>query len=289
MDTFTRDGLTFDVLDRGPQDGLAVVLLHGFPQDATAFDEVADRLAEAGVRTLAPHQRGYSRGARPSRVSAYRMEELVGDVIALLDAAGVERACVVGHDWGGAVAWAVAQRHPDRVSALVVLSTPHGAALDRALRTDLDQLRRSWYMFTFQAPVTPELLMARMVGRGALVRMGVPAEHAARYAARFASAQDLRGPINWYRASMRPGRGQSGPGGGRWHDLAEVGDDSPRTVQVPTTFVWGNRDPYLGRTAAEATGEHVGADYRFVEVDAGHWLPEKQAAVVVDEVLARVR
>ncbi|MFB9732332.1 alpha/beta fold hydrolase [Ornithinimicrobium kibberense] len=275
MDTFTRDGLTFEVLDGGPEDGEVVVLLHGFPQDATAWDRVSPLLHAAGLRTLAPTQRGYSPGARPRRVTAYRISELVADVVALLDAAGVERAHVVGHDWGGGVAWALAAAHPDRVASLVVLSTPHPSALAWAFR-HADQGRRSWYMLAFQLPVLPERGLARMLRSGGLRRTGLPDQDARRYAARLGRAGALRGPLNWYRAALRPAR--DGRGGLR------VGP-----VAVPTTYVWGTRDPFLGRAAAERTARHVRGDYRFVEVDAGHWLPERQADAVVREVLARVR
>ncbi|WP_237770222.1 alpha/beta fold hydrolase [Ornithinimicrobium sp. CNJ-824] len=275
MDTFTRDGLTFEVLDAGPGDGETVVLLHGFPQDATAWDRVTPLLHAAGLRTLAPSQRGYSAGARPRRVTAYRIPELVADVVALLDAAGVERAHVVGHDWGGAVAWALAAVHPDRVASLVVLSTPHPSALAWAFR-HADQGRRSWYMLAFQLPVLPERGLARMLRSGGLRRTGLPDQDARRYAARLGRARALRGPLNWYRAALRPAR--DGRGGLR------VGP-----VAVPTTYVWGSRDPFLGRAAAERTARHVRGDYRFVEVDAGHWLPERQPDAVVREVLARVR
>ena len=136
MDHCTRDGLVFDVRDDGPAGGEAVVLLHGWPQDHTAWRRVTPLLHAAGLRTLAPDQRGYSRGARPSRPTAYGMRELVADVVALLDQAGVDRAHLVGHDWGGSVAWAVAERHPERLRSLTVLSTPHhrAMALGRAAR-----------------------------------------------------------------------------------------------------------------------------------------------------------
>lgn len=275
MDTFTRDGLTFEVLDGGPDDGEVVVLLHGFPQDATAWDRVSPLLHAAGLRTLAPTQRGYSPDARPRRVTAYRVPELVADVVALLDAAGVQRAHVVGHDWGGGVAWALAAEHPDRVASLVVLSTPHPSALAWAFR-HADQGRRSWYMLAFQLPLLPERGLARMLRSGGLRRTGLPAEDSGRYAARLGRARALRGPVHWYRAALRPAR--RGRGGLR-----------AGPVPVPTTYVWGTRDPFLGRAAAERTARHVTGDYRFVEVDAGHWLPERQADAVVREVLARVR
>ena len=108
MDSFRRDGLTFDVRDAGPRDGEPVVLLHGFPQDSAAWDRVAPALHQHGLRTLAPDQRGYSPMARPRGRAHYRLRETVGDVLALLDAAGLESAHVVGHDWGGIVAWGLA-------------------------------------------------------------------------------------------------------------------------------------------------------------------------------------
>lgn len=271
MESLTHNGLAFDVLDGGPADGEVVVLLHGFPQDATAWGRVAPQLHEAGLRTLAPHQRGYSAGARPGRVSAYRIPELVGDVLALLDAAGVRRAHVVGHDWGGAVAWALAEQHPERVASLVVLSTPHLDALRWALRHG-DQARRSWYMLTFQLPWLPERALARLLRAGGLRRSGLPEEDSRRYAARLGRARDLRGPINWYRAALRPARGGGQSG-----------------ITVPTTYVWGSRDPFLGRAAAERTERYVTGTYRFVAAEAGHWLPEREPELVVREVLARAR
>lgn len=273
MDTFTRDGLVFDVVDGGPADGEVVVLLHGFPQDASCWDRVTPLLHEAGLRTLAPDQRGYSRGARPRRVAAYRMPALVADVLTLLDAAGAERAHVVGHDWGGAVAWALAQAHPERVASQVVLSTPHPAALREALRRG-GQARRSAYVLAFQLPVIPERAMARVLRRGDLRRDGLPSEETVRYAARLGRARELRGPLHWYRAALRGRGGLGGSGDG--------------TVLVPTTYVWGNRDLFFGRAAAERTARHVIGDYRFVEVDAGHWLPEREAELVAREVARRV-
>lgn len=284
VETYPHDGLTFEVLDGGPREGETVVLLHGFPEDATAYAGVAPLLHEHGLRTLAPHQRGYSRGARPRPASAYRVSVLVKDVVALLDAAGVRRAHVVGHDWGGAVAWALAQRRPDRVASLVVLSTPHPHALRWAAGRS-DQAWRSRYVLAFQVPRLAERLLARAVQGGGMVRRGVPVEHQRRYAARLRRPEDLRGPLNWYRAPLRPRVGSN-----RWHQLADGdGAGAQGSVQVPTTFIWGRRDVYLGRTAAERTAAYVDADYRFVELDADHWLPEREPEAVAREIVARAR
>ncbi|AKT51869.1 alpha/beta fold hydrolase [Arsenicicoccus sp. oral taxon 190] len=272
----TRDGLTFEVVDGGPRDGEVVVLLHGFPQDATAWRAVSERLHASGFRTLAPDQRGYSPAASPTGVAAYRVSELVRDVLALVDAAGVPQVHLVGHDWGGAVAWATALTAPERLSSLTVLSTPHPTAMERAMRSP-DQARRSWYMLAFQVPGLPEQVLARSMRRF-LTGAGLPVDHAERYAARFATPSSLRGPISWYRASA-PWRGVSrSRAGGSGRD--------PR-VLVPTTYVWGRHDVALGRAAAESTAEFVSADYRFVELDAGHWLPECNPAEVADEIVAR--
>jgi pimeloyl-ACP methyl ester carboxylesterase len=267
MEGFTRDGLRFDVQDAGPRGGPVVVLLHGWPQDHTAWDRVAPLLHRAGLRTLAPDQRGYAPGARPPGRAAYRMAELVGDVEALLDAAGLQRAHLVGHDWGGAVAWAFAARHPSRLTGLTVLSTPHPGALGWALRHS-DQALRSWYLLAFQVPALPEAVLRRQL-LGLLARSGLPAADAQRYAARFREPGAARGGLAWYRALG-----------------LDLGGGVQR-VRVPTTLVWGRRDPALGRAAAERTARWVAGDYRFIELDAGHWLPELEAEAVAAAVIAR--
>ncbi len=273
MEHFSRDGLTFDVTDRGGSgaatDQPAVVLLHGFPTNRTSWDQVGDRLVASGLRTLAPDQRGYSPGARPTEgyPAAYAMLELVADVVALVDAAGLERAHVVGHDWGGAVAWAVAGAHPERVASLTVLSTPHPAAMARALRDPWQALHSS-YMAFFQLPRVPELAVGRSLVR-TLTTSGLPRATAERYAGRMREPGATHGALGWYRA-LRLSRG------------------SAHRISVPTTYVWGRRDEFLGRRAAETTGAFVRGDYRFVEVDEGHWLPELQPDVCAAEIEARV-
>ena len=274
MQSFRRDGMVFDVRDSGPADGEAVVLLHGFPQDATSFDRLAPALHTAGLRTLAPDQRGYSPSARPRGRGAYRMRELADDVLALLDAAGLDSAHVVGHDWGGAVAWALAGWHPERVRTLTALSTPHPAAMQRAWVTS-DQGLRSYYMALFQLPLVPERLLLAGGGaplRRSLLRGGVPEDAVDRYVARMRQPGALSAALNWYRAiplSLR---------------------DPVGTVRVPTLHVWSTGDAFLGRTATEATAQHVDAPYRLeVLDDVPHWIPELAADRVAELVTAHVR
>ena len=267
MDHFEHAGLSFDVRDSGDPAAQAVVLLHGFPQQPSTFRRVTERLVESGLRTLVPSQRGYTSGARPTRRRDYRSEETVGDVLALLDAAGLDRAHIVGHDWGGAQAWAMGAWHPDRVVSLTVLSTPHPAAFGRALTRSSQGLRSS-YMGLFQLPRLPEAF-AQLTLRRTLRNTGLPLDDVGRYCDAMAEPGALAGALGWYRGIPFSGRRAVGP------------------VLVPTTYGWGRHDFALGRAAAEATEAHVHAPYRFLELDAGHWLPEVEPDAVAEAVLDR--
>ena len=274
MDTFSRNGLTFDVRDAGPADAEPVVLLHGFPQDSTAWDHVAPALHRHGLRTLAPDQRGYSPMARPRGRAQYRLRETTADVLSLLDAAGLGSAHVVGHDWGAAVAWALAAWHPERVRTMTALSVPHPAAMARAMVTS-DQALRSYYMGLFQLPAVPEaLILARGAAplRRLLTRGGLPDDAVARYVERMREPGALTGALGWYRALP-------------WNGRDPVG-----RVRVPTLHVWSTGDAFLGRAATEATARFVEAPYRLEVLEGvNHWIPELAPDVVADLVAAHVR
>lgn len=266
-------GLEFGALAAGPPDGELVVLLHGFPQTAACWAEVAGALAAARYRVLAPDQRGYSPGARPAAVRAYRLPELVADVLALAEAAGEDRFHLVGHDWGGVVAWALAARHPERVVTLTSVSTPHPRAFAAALVTSA-QLLRSAYVGFFRIPRLPELALGARGLRGLrylLTRSGLAPEWADRYTRALAEPGALSAALAWYRAatpfSLR----------------------APR-VSVPTLYVWGSGDPALGPRAAITTGRWITGAYRFeVLAGAGHWLPEHHAGELGRLLLEHLR
>jgi pimeloyl-ACP methyl ester carboxylesterase len=273
VQTFRRDGLTFDVPDAGPSDGEPVVLLHGFPQDSRAWDAVAAGLNEAGLRTLAPDQRGCSPMARPRGRGSYRLRETTADVIALLDAAGLESAHVVGHDWGGIVGWALAAWHPDRVRTLTALSVPHPAAMAKVMVTS-DQALRSYYVLAFQLPLLPEgLLLAR---KGAVLRRllrggGLSRAATAHYVARMREPGALSAMLGWYRA------------------LPLSGGDRVGTVRVPTLHVWSSGDTFLGRAGIDATAGFVDAPYRLEVLEGlSHWIPELAADRVSELVAGHV-
>jgi pimeloyl-ACP methyl ester carboxylesterase len=262
-------GLVFDTLAAGPPRGEPVVLLHGFPQTAACWIRVAQALAAAGYRVLAPDQRGYSPGARPAAVRAYRMPELVADVLALAEAAGAARFHLVGHDWGGALAWALAGRHPEQVATLTSVSTPHPRALAAALLTG-GQLLRSAYIGFFRIPRLPELVLGARGSRGLrflLARSGLDPAWANSYARALAGPGALAAALAWYRGAI------------------PFGLRIPLTP-VPTRFVWGSGDPALGRRAATTTGRWVAGPYRFDVLEgAGHWLPEHHPEALAEPLL----
>jgi pimeloyl-ACP methyl ester carboxylesterase len=270
MDHYTRADLTFDVTDTGPAGGPAVILLHGFPEDRHCWDSLAGSLAEAGYRTLAPDQRGYSPGARPAGRRAYALDQLAGDVLALADAAGVDRFHVVGHDWGAAVAWFLAGAHSARIRSLTALSVPHPGAMAEALLRSAQPLR-SWYMLFFQIPVVPERALSWSGGSrlgDQLQRTGLDGDSARRYARRAATPRALTGPLNWYRALPFDRRSRIGP------------------VSVPTLFVWGRRDRFVTEVAANGCGRHVIGPFTFVPLaEADHWLPSSWAPLVAPPLL----
>jgi pimeloyl-ACP methyl ester carboxylesterase len=273
--TIEASGLAFDAVADGPADGRPVLLLHGFPQSSREWARVMPALAAAGFRAVAPDQRGYSPGARPPEVGDYEMSALTGDVVGMLDRLGVERADVVGHDWGAAVAWHVAERHPDRVRSLTAVSVPHPVAFSAAIANDEDQRQRSAYMLFFRQDegVAESVISADdwKALRGGIYGGAVAKDDVEHYVERFSAPGALTAALNWYRATSIA-------------DIEDLGG-----VAMPTLFVWGPEDPAVGRVAAEACEQHVSGPYRFVELEgAGHWIPDTHADRLAEEIVAHL-
>lgn len=268
----TNDGLTFEVIDSGPLDGTPVVLLHGFPQRAASWAQVSERLHQAGLRTYALDQRGYSPGARPTKVRDYAIDLLAGDVAALADAIGTP-VHVVGHDWGATAAWAFAIQHPELTRSLTALSVGHPAAYLKALTGP--QGLKSYYMAVFQIPGLAERLLAGRWGRKLL---GEGQVNPVAFAQVWSSFERdiladgaLVGGLNWYRALPFSLRADRGP------------------VATPTTLVWSTGDAYLGRRQADLTADYVTAPYELIVInDASHWLPDERPDEVAAAIAARV-
>jgi pimeloyl-ACP methyl ester carboxylesterase len=268
---FDRAGLTFDVIDSGPLDGVPVVLLHGFPQRATAWSAVSERLHAAGLRTYALDQRGYSPGARPLSRFAYSIDELVADAKALIEAIG-QPVHVVGHDWGSVVAWALAAQHPASVRTLTAVSVAHPAAFAKSLVSS-SQAAKSFYVLLFQVPFVPERVLSRRGGLGErlLRASGMDTRMIETFRDEIVVDGALRGGLGYYRSLPRSARSFAG------------------TVSVPTTYVWSDGDTALVRRGAELTPQFVTGPYE-LEVLSGatHWLLDQNPDELADVIQRRV-
>jgi pimeloyl-ACP methyl ester carboxylesterase len=256
--------------------GPLVILLHGFPELWYAWRRQIAPLAQAGYRVIAPDMRGYNLSGKPHGISAYGARTLVDDIANLLRACGEERAHIVGHDWGGGVAWAFAMTHPEKTLSLAVLNSPHPERLIAAMKSP-QQLLKSWYMFFFQIPRLPEAISSRdgharwlkTLRDEPLVEHAFSPHDLAVYAESFAQPGATTAMINYYRAMFRPSLAPK---------LTRV---DPRTL-----VIWGEQDPHLGRDLARPSPDRVpNARVEYLS-DAGHWVlherPEKVNALLVD-------
>jgi pimeloyl-ACP methyl ester carboxylesterase len=276
-------GLTFSGRVCGPLDGRRVLLLHGFPQTSWAWHEELEALGDAGYRAIAPDLRGYSPGARPPDAHDYTTNRLMRDVLALANEMDINSFDLVGHDWGGMLAWLVASRHAPRVRSLSVVSTPHPLALQHAMGersdgqrrgADPEQVARGEATTAYLPSEVPERLLLGPDGSGSglaalLTDSGLGAEDAQVYVEALTEPGAMTAALNWYRAM----------------DLSTL--SGLRPVTVPTLYVWSTGDAAIGRTAAEATKECVSGPYTFEVLEGvSHWVPET-ASEQLSELLLR--
>ena len=251
--------------------GELVVLLHGFPQSAYEWRHQIPALAEH-FRVVAPDLRGYGASSKPAGIAAYRPGVIADDVVGLIHAVGADRAHVVGHDWGGAIAWRLALEHPEALERLVVINCPHPAAMAHALRTDPRQMRRSWYVLFFQLPWLPERVLLRRGAISSALRTARPGtlrdEDAAAHERAFAIPGVATAALNYYRAAFREGLRGGGTGGGR-------------VIAAPTLVIWADEDFALGRELAEGMERYFSGPFEVRHIaGCGHWVPEERPDVV---------
>ena len=272
-------GIRLHAVAAGPADGPLVVLLHGFPEFWYGWRHQILPLADAGFRVVAPDQRGYGRSGRPEGIAAYHLDELAADVAALVEACGRQNADVVGHDWGGLVAWWAALKHPASVRRLVVLNAPHPIAARRYMKRHWGQLLRSSYIGFFQLPRLPDRMLS-MRGfallRRALLRSAPPGifrpEDLRAYREAWSQPGALTAMLNWYRALPK---------------LRAQGLDV--RIGQRTLILWGDRDRFLEFGLAEASAR-LCEDARIVRVErASHWLQHERPRRVSSELVAFLR
>lgn len=260
------NGIALNVAQAGPPDGPPVLLLHGFPDDWRLWRHQVDALAAAGHRVIAPDLRGFGQSDRPPDTAAYRMRTLVADVAGLLDVLGVDRAAVVGHDWGAALGWQVAMFLPDRVSRLVVVSVGHPLAVAAA---GLPQRRLSWYMLWFLFPGVAERALPADDWSffRAWAWQGAPPGQdpdADRQVEGLSRPGALTAGLNWYRANIDPAG----------FVLDDPGRVSLPAVACPTVGVWSSADVALGEEQMTGSARYVAGPWRYERIeDVDHWVP----------------
>lgn len=265
------NGIALHVAEAGPVDGRLVLLLHGFPEFWFGWRELIEPLAAAGLRVVAPDQRGYNLSSKPKGVDAYRLDLLATDIFALANAYGRDRFCVVGHDWGAAVAWWMATIGPERLARMSVINAPHPAIWRRAMTEDPIQRRKSRYVRGLRMPWLPELMM-RMgnykILADALAGSACPQAFdtatMAEYRKAWTQPGALTGGLNWYRALFR-------------QDLPVP---APKSIKVPTLILWGDRDVYAGPELAEASAALCAKVTVTHLPDATHWAPHDEPDAV---------
>jgi pimeloyl-ACP methyl ester carboxylesterase len=265
------NGLQFHALAGGPADGPLLLLLHGFPETSHGWRHQIAPLAAAGFRVVAPDQRGIGLSSKPKGIAAYRIDLLAADSVAIVRALGRDSAQVVGHDWGGAVAWYLAMHHADVVERVAILDAPHPTAFSAWMRAHWSQRFKSWYMAFFQLPWLPEFMLRRgdfhLLAK-ALVGSSRPGtftpDDLATYRAAWARPGALTGMLDWYRALRL---GSSLP-------------PAPDTVVVPVRLMWGDKDEALEAGMADTSIALCSAGELIRFPEATHWLAAEEPARV---------
>jgi pimeloyl-ACP methyl ester carboxylesterase len=265
--------LVFDAITAGAPGNPLVLLLHGFAESMHCWQAQVTALGDMGYRAIAPSQRGYSPGARPDsrEFSHYLMDRLMDDAMAIVAASGYAEARfhLAGHDWGGSIAWGLADRYHERIASLTILSRPHPNAFNHALATDDQQAQRSKHHKAFLEPDAADVVLADNARwlRDRLTANGVPADAIERHLAVLGNKEAMEAALAWYRARGAI-RGPLGP------------------IRVPTLYIWGDADDTVGRTAAEGTVDFIAAPYRFeVLPGVGHFAADQAPERVCELML----
>jgi len=278
-------GVTLAVQTGGPEEGEPILLLHGFPESHRTWRDVMPDLAR-DFRVIAPDQRGFAASDKPEGVEAFKTDRILEDLIALADALGLARFTLVGHDWGGAVAWLAALRHPDRLSRLVIVNAPHPLIFQKSLIDDPAQRAASQYMNRFRDPRMEAFIEAMGLEAffaksfaGHVDLAAIPDEERAAYLSDWARPGALTAMLNWYRASAilvpAPDAEVSAP---EWTSAP-----FPR-LAMPVLVLWGLKDKAL--LPCQLDGLHALIDdLRIVtEPEAGHFLPWEKPETVTSAI-----
>jgi len=265
------NGIKLHVVQAGPQSGVPVMLLHGFPEFWYGWCKQIQALVAEGCRVIIPDQRGYNLSDKPKGIGNYRVSVLAKDILGLIDALGYEKVNLVGHDWGGAVAWILAMQHPERLHKLCILNSPHPAVMRKFLKRDFKQLRRSWYFFFFQLPWLPEIILRANNWQVMLKTLRANGknntftnEELEKYEEAWSQTDAISTMLNWYRAAI-----QSRP--------ASRFDAYDPRIKVPTLLMWGMKDFALTHRMARPSMDYVAEGNLILFPEATHWVQHDAA------------
>lgn len=278
-------GVTLNVQTGGVRGGEAIVFLHGFPESHRTWRAVAPALAQDHF-VVAPDQRGFGASDKPKGVEAYATDRILEDLIALADALELERFTLVGHDWGGAVAWLAALRHPDRLKRLVIVNSPHPLVFQKSLIEDEAQRAASQYMNAFRNPAMEQGIAAMGLETffdksfgGHTDLAAIPPEERAHYLADWSRPGALTAMLNWYRAS-----GIVVPAPGEAAELPAWTKAPFPSITMPTLVIWGLKDKALLPVQLDGLYELVDDITLSATADAGHFIPWEHPDFVIAEI-----
>lgn len=279
------NNINLHVVTDGLENGTPVILLHGFPEFNYGWRKQVPALVEAGYRVIVPDQRGYNLSDKPKGISSYDVNILAQDVIGLLDHFGIDRAFLVGHDWGAVVAWTVALNHPDRLKKLAILNVPHPDVMTDFILHNSKQRKKSWYVFFFQIPLFVEWVLGRnnfhdmarmLVGSGR--KSTFTPEDLIEYKKAWSQPGSMTGMLNWYRSVF-------------CHGLRYTfGRKSPaRRVIVPTLMLWGKKDVALSEEMVQPSIDLCDDGKAVLFEKSTHWVQHDEADAVNKNLIEFLR
>jgi epoxide hydrolase 4 len=269
---YAVNGVQLHVVEKGNKGQPVIIFLHGFPEFWYGWRHQINYFAAKGYRVLVPDQRGYNLSSKPAGAEAYQVKELAKDIAGLIANTGEKQVYLAGHDWGAAVAWAMAYLYPELIRKLIIINVPHPKVFFKTIRSDPRQMLRSWYIGFFQIPQFPEILISlghfkmmqhslqKTSYQGTFTQADVE-----QYKKAWSQQNALQGMINWYRAAVR----YPNPAAAFSHKTG-----------IPTLIIWGEKDRFLRKQMARKSLQHCRNGKLYIIPDATHWVHHEKSSLV---------
>ncbi|GEK88645.1 Pimeloyl-ACP methyl ester carboxylesterase [Alkalibacterium putridalgicola] len=270
------NGIDLHVAAAGPEDGTGVLFLHGFPEFWYSWQKHLSYFADNGYRAMAPDQRGYNLSDKPKRVKDYKLDELVSDIVGLITASGKETVTLVGHDWGGIVAWHVARQHPELIDKLVILNAPHERAMIKHIRHKPSQLLKSSYILFFQFRGIVEWTLRLLDWKPFTKTMEKSSQKGTfkeadldQYVSAWLKPRAMSSMLNWYRANGK----------------TFMNGQGPIRVTVPTLVIWGMKDQFLDSDLAHESLAYCDNGKGLLLGEGTHWVHIEETEHVSQRII----